>query len=78
MLIDLRTCIGCHACSVACKVEFDVPLGVFRDTVKYVEAGTYPQAKRFFIPVLCNHCEDAPALKPVQRGRLCACPMARW
>jgi Fe-S-cluster-containing dehydrogenase component len=24
MLIDLRTCIGCHACSVACKVEFDV------------------------------------------------------
>lgn len=34
MLIDLRTCIGCHACSVACKAEFDVPLGVFRDTVK--------------------------------------------
>ena len=24
MLIDLRTCIGCHACSVACKAEFDV------------------------------------------------------
>ncbi len=41
MLIDLRTCIGCHACSVACKVEFDVPLGVYRDTVKYVESGKY-------------------------------------
>lgn len=63
MLIDLRTCIGCHACSVACKSEFDVPLGVFRDTVKYLETGQYPSAKRHFIPVLCNHCEDAPCLK---------------
>jgi tetrathionate reductase subunit B len=63
MLIDLRTCIGCHACSVACKSEFDVPLGVFRDTVKYAETGHYPSAKRHFIPVLCNHCEDAPCLK---------------
>jgi len=44
MLIDLRTCIGCHACSVACKAEYDVPLGVFRDTVKYVEDGKYPHA----------------------------------
>ncbi len=62
MLIDLNTCIGCHACSVACKAEFDVPLGVFRDTVKYIEDGEYPNATRHFIPVLCNHCEDAPCL----------------
>ncbi len=62
MLIDLRTCIGCHACSVACKAEFDVPLGHFRDTVKYVEAGHYPHATRHFLPVLCNHCEDAPCM----------------
>jgi len=62
MLIDLNTCIGCHACSVACKAEFDVPLGVFRDTVLYVEDGTYPAVTRHFIPVLCNHCEDAPCL----------------
>lgn len=62
MLIDLNTCIGCHACSVACKNEFDVPLGVFRDTVKYVEEGAYPNATRHFIPVLCNQCEDAPCL----------------
>jgi tetrathionate reductase subunit B len=68
MLIDLRTCIGCHACSVACKSEYDVPLGVFRDTVKYVEEGKYPKVKRHFVPVLCNHCEDAPCLK--------ACPTA--
>lgn len=70
MLIDLRTCIGCHACSVACKAEFDVPLGVFRDTVKYVEEGKYPQAKRHFIPVLCNHCEEAPCLKACPTGAI--------
>lgn len=68
MLIDLNTCIGCHACSVACKAEFDVPLGVFRDTVIYVEDGDYPHARRHFIPVLCNHCQDAPCLN--------ACPTA--
>ncbi|MFI6510306.1 4Fe-4S dicluster domain-containing protein [Streptosporangium sp. NPDC050855] len=68
MLIDLNTCIGCHACSVACKAEFDVPLGVFRDTVKYVEEGTYPRVTRHFIPVLCNHCEDAPCLNACPTG----------
>ncbi|MFD0855284.1 4Fe-4S dicluster domain-containing protein [Actinomadura adrarensis] len=68
MLIDLNTCIGCHACSVACKAEFDVPLGAFRDTVKYVEEGTYPQVTRHFIPVLCNQCEDAPCLNACPTG----------
>ena len=70
MLIDLRTCIGCHACSVACKAEYDVPLGVFRDTVKYVEDGKYPHARRHFVPVLCNHCEDAPCLKACPTGAI--------
>lgn len=68
MLIDLTTCIGCHACSVACKAEFEVPLGSFRDTVKYVEQGAYPQVTRHFIPILCNHCEDAPCLNACPTG----------
>ena len=70
MLIDLRTCIGCHACSVACKAEFDVPLGVFRDAVKYIEEGKYPKATRHFIPVLCNQCEEAPCLKACPTGAI--------
>ena len=38
-LIDQDTCIGCHACTIACKSEHDVPLGVNRTWVKYIEKG---------------------------------------
>jgi len=40
MVIDTRRCIGCHACTVACKSEFDVPVGKNRSWVEYVEKGT--------------------------------------
>lgn len=63
MVIDLRKCIGCHACSVACKAEFDVPLGVWRSWVKQVEVGKYPNVKRYFLPRLCNHCCEPPCVK---------------
>ena len=56
MLIDVRRCIGCHACSVACKSEFDVPLGSTRSWVEYTEKGHYPNVSRHFLPRLCNHC----------------------
>ncbi len=56
MLIDTRKCIGCHTCSVACKAEFDVPLGVTRSWVEYTEKGVYPNVSRHFLPRLCNHC----------------------
>ncbi len=36
------SCIGCHACTVACKSEHDVPLGVNRTWVKYIETGEFP------------------------------------
>lgn len=56
MLIDTRRCTGCHACSVACKAEFDVPLGGTRSWVEYVEKGNYPNVRRSFLPRLCNQC----------------------
>jgi Fe-S-cluster-containing dehydrogenase component/formate-dependent nitrite reductase membrane component NrfD len=61
-VIDNRKCIGCHACTVACKSEHQVPLGVDRTWVKYVEKGTFPQSRRFFTVMRCNHCEDAPCV----------------
>ncbi|MGE5576633.1 MAG: 4Fe-4S dicluster domain-containing protein [Syntrophothermus sp.] len=68
MVVDLRKCYGCHACSVACKSENGVPLGVFRTWVKQVEKGKYPEVRRYFLPRLCNHCDEAICVKvcPVQ------------
>jgi molybdopterin-containing oxidoreductase family iron-sulfur binding subunit len=63
MLIDLTRCIGCDACTLACKQENGTPLDVFFARVLNVEVGKYPNVKRIYIPVLCNHCEDAPCLK---------------
>jgi Fe-S-cluster-containing dehydrogenase component len=59
-VIDNRKCIGCHACTVACKSEHDVPIGVNRTHVKYIETGTYPDVTREFSVHRCNHCEDSP------------------
>ena len=61
-VIDHRKCIGCHACTVACKSENEVPLGTFRTWVKYIEKGEYPDTRRFFSVLRCNHCEDAPCI----------------
>ncbi len=61
--IDQRTCIGCHACTVACKTEHEVPVGQFRTWVKYVDSGEFPNTTRDFGVMRCNHCTDAPCVK---------------
>lgn len=68
MVIDLRRCYGCHTCSIACKAEFDVPLGRWRSWVKVLNKGNYPHVQRHFLPRLCNHCEHPPCVDvcPVQ------------
>ena len=60
--IDQRTCIGCHACTVACKTEHEVPVGQFRTWVKYVDSGSLPRHQRDFGVMRCNHCTDAPCV----------------
>ena len=62
-VIDLRKCIGCHACTIACKAEHQIPVGVNRCWVKTVEKGAFPDTRRFFFPVLCNQCVDAPCVR---------------
>ncbi|MCA9322217.1 MAG: 4Fe-4S dicluster domain-containing protein [Planctomycetes bacterium] len=62
-VIDHTKCIGCHACTVACKSENEVPLGAFRTWVKYTEKGTYPVVRRHFTVLRCNHCDAAPCVE---------------
>ncbi len=56
MVMDARRCIGCHACTVACKAENEVPLGVWRTHIRAYEKGRYPHTRRFFFQWICNHC----------------------
>jgi Fe-S-cluster-containing dehydrogenase component/formate-dependent nitrite reductase membrane component NrfD len=67
-VIDHARCIGCHACTTACKSEHEVPLSVTRTYVKYVDVGAFPLARRAFQVTRCNQCDDAPCVA--------ACPTA--
>ncbi len=62
-VIDQNRCIGCHACTVACKEEHNIALGVNRTWVKYIEKGRYPDTRRHFAVLRCNHCDDAPCIE---------------
>ena len=62
-VIDNRLCIGCHACTVACKSEHNIPIGVNRTHVKYIEKGKFPNNTREFSVHRCNHCADAPCVE---------------
>lgn len=68
MVIDLRRCIDCNACTAACKAEHGTPPGVFFTRVLVKEVGTYPAVKKLFIPVLCNHCQSAPCQEVCPTG----------
>jgi len=61
-VVDHTRCIGCHACSTACKSENQVPVGVHRTYVKYVDVGRFPQARRAFQVTRCNQCAEPPCV----------------
>ncbi|MEM1033961.1 MAG: hypothetical protein AAF928_15675 [Myxococcota bacterium] len=77
LLVDLRRCIGCHACSVACKVEHNVPLGVFRMRVRWLPRPDRPGIS--FVPVFDpNQCDLGASRGEVDLDPACvsSCPTA--
>jgi phenylacetyl-CoA:acceptor oxidoreductase subunit 1 len=66
MAIDLRRCVGCQTCTIACKQEHALPAGTAWRFVADCEVGEYPDVRRVFLPMQCMHCAD-PACVP-------ACP----
>jgi molybdopterin-containing oxidoreductase family iron-sulfur binding subunit len=59
MVIDLNRCVGCNACTIACKQTNGIASGVFWSQVLREEKGKYPHAQLVFTPILCNHCVNA-------------------
>ncbi len=68
MVIDLERCIGCNACTIACKQKNATPRGTFWAKVTTTEEGEYPKAYRKHLPTLCNHCENAMCAKVCPTG----------
>ena len=68
MAIDLKLCINCHSCAVACKSVNFTPPGVFWCRVLEKEEGKFPSARRVVLPVLCNHCQEAPCVRVCPTG----------
>ncbi|KKM10494.1 hypothetical protein SY88_12400 [Clostridiales bacterium PH28_bin88] len=67
LVIDLRRCVGCQSCVVACKVENKTPTGVYWNKVFKWEEGFYPHARMMCQPMACMHCRYPPCVK--------ACPV---
>jgi len=63
LAIDLDLCIGCNACTLACKAEHGTQPGVLWCYVVEKEYGRLPDVTRLFLPVLCNHCDNPPCVR---------------
>ena len=70
LVVDLDRCTGCQACVVACQAENNIPINdeqAFLDRranewirIERYWEGEFPDVKARFIPVLCQHCANAP------------------
>lgn len=68
MLVDLRRCIGCQACTVSCAIENQTPQGAFRTHVNQYQVQLGDRVTNVLLPRLCNHCDNPPCVPvcPVQ------------
>ena len=70
MVVDVKRCIGCHTCAVVCKQENDIPNGVWWNRILTeggqnmdAPAGDYPNLRKDYYPVACQHCENPDCVK---------------
>ncbi len=68
MAIELKRCIGCNACVLACKAEHFLPPRMFWNRVLIGEKGKYPQVTKLIYSVRCNHCADPKCVKVCPTG----------
>jgi Fe-S-cluster-containing dehydrogenase component len=68
MLMDTKTCIGCFACTVACRAEHASPAGVWLAPVVSREVGRFPDVRRVYLPLMCMHCEQPACVDACPSG----------
>jgi tetrathionate reductase subunit B len=69
MVIDLKACVGCHACTVACATEWDVQAGEARTHVRATPVvGTFPDLQSSVFVAQCNHCDRPPCVAACPSG----------
>lgn len=66
--VDLERCVGCNACALACKAENGTPPDIYWMRVLEREEGTFPNTRRSFWPVRCNHCANPPCVDACPSG----------
>ncbi|MCP5087254.1 MAG: oxidoreductase [Rhodobacteraceae bacterium] len=79
LIVDVAQCCGCYNCALACKDEYsgnDLP-GYFSShpkqgksalDIEYHERGQFPNVEAYYVPVMCNHCDNAPCMKADKDG----------
>lgn len=69
IVIDLDRCIGCYSCEVSCKMENNIDLGVYYNKVLTIgPTGKFPDLEMYFLPSLCQSCDDAPCVAVCPTG----------
>lgn len=76
MAIDVKRCIGCHTCAVACKMSNNLPNEVWWNSIRTdggttidTARGTYPNGlERTYYPVNCQHCDNPACVEVCPTG----------
>src|SRR5215467_10023040 len=61
--VDMRKCIGCKCCVVACNEQNGNPAAINWRRVSEIEGGWYPRAERSYMSIGCNHCLEPTCLR---------------
>jgi protein NrfC len=69
MIHDESKCIGCNACTDACRTTNNVPEGYSRlEIIRTDVGGKYPDKEFKFFRHSCQHCSDAPCVEVCPSG----------
>lgn len=69
LVIDLDRCSGCDSCVAACKLENNVDLGIYYNSVMAVgPAGTFPDIEMYWMPLQCQQCENPGCIEVCPTG----------